>query len=180
MLIPVILSGGSGTRLWPLSREQYPKQLLALVGEETMLQATAGRLNGFAGRLPVLKRRSHQLALQEMAVSGHPRFFLGTDTAPHTRDRKECACGCAGCYSAPAALELYAEIFEQLGALDKLEAFASHFGADFYGLPRNRGSVTLTREPWQVPERVQLADGQVLVPYWAGQMLNWRLTARSE
>ena len=130
--------------------------------------------------LPVLKRRRHQEALQQVAISGNPKFFLGTDSAPHLQGRKESPCGCAGCYSAPAALELYAEIFEQLGALDKLEAFASHFGADFYGLPRNRGSVTLTREPWQVPERVQLADGQVLVPYWAGQMLNWRLTARTE
>ena len=130
--------------------------------------------------LPVLKRRRHQEALQQVAISGNPKFFLGTDSAPHLQGRKESPCGCAGCYSAPAALELYAEIFERLGALEKLEAFASHFGADFYGLPRNRGRVTLKREPWQVPERVQLADGQTLVPYWAGQPLNWRLVARSE
>ena len=130
--------------------------------------------------LPVLKRRRHQEALQQVAISGNPKFFLGTDSAPHLQGRKESPCGCAGCYSAPAALELYAEIFERLGALEKLEAFASHFGADFYGLPRNRGRVTLKREPWQVPERVQLADGQTLVPYWAGQPLNWRLVACSE
>lgn len=130
--------------------------------------------------LPVLKRRRHQEALQQVAISGNPKFFLGTDSAPHLQGRKESPCGCAGCYSAPAALELYAEIFERLGALEKLEAFASHFGADFYGLPRNRGRVTLKREPWLVPERVQLADGQTLVPYWAGQPLNWRLVARSE
>ena len=130
--------------------------------------------------LPVLKRRRHQEALQQVAISGNPKFFLGTDSAPHLQGRKESPCGCAGCYSAPAALELYAEIFERLGALEKLEAFASHFGADFYGLSRNRGRVTLKREPWQVPERVQLADGQTLVPYWAGQPLNWRLVARSE
>lgn len=130
--------------------------------------------------LPVLKRRRHQEALQQVAISGNPKFFLGTDSAPHLQGRKESPCGCAGCYSAPAALELYAEIFERLGALEKLEAFASHFGADFYGLPRNRGRVTLKREPWQVPERVQLADGRTLVPYWAGQPLNWRLVARSE
>ena len=130
--------------------------------------------------LPVLKRRRHQEALQQVAISGNPKFFLGTDSAPHLQGRKESPCGCAGCYSAPAALELYAEIFERLGALEKLEAFASHFGADFYGLPRNRGRVTIKREPWQVPERVQLADGQTLVPYWAGQPLNWRLVARSE
>ena len=130
--------------------------------------------------LPVLKRRRHQEALQQVAISGNPKFFLGTDSAPHLQGRKESPCGCAGCYSAPAALELYAEIFEQLGALDKLEAFASHFGADFYGMSRNRGRVTLKREPWQVPERVQLADGQTLVPYWAGQTLNWRLVACTE
>ena len=130
--------------------------------------------------LPVLKRRRHQEALQQVAISGNPKFFLGTDSAPHLQGRKSSPCGCAGCYSAPAALELYAEIFERLGALEKLEAFASHFGADFYGLPRNRGRVTLKREPWLVPERVQLADGQTLVPYWAGQPLNWRLVARSE
>ena len=130
--------------------------------------------------LPVLKRRRHQEALQQVAISGNPKFFLGTDSAPHLQGRKESPCGCAGCYSAPAALELYAEIFERLGALEKLEAFASHFGADFYGLPRNRGRVTLKREPWQVPERVQLADGQTLVPYWAGQTLNWRLVACTE
>ena len=130
--------------------------------------------------LPVLKRRRHQEALQQVAISGNPKFFLGTDSAPHLQGRKESPCGCAGCYSAPAALELYAEIFERLGALDKLEAFASHFGADFYGLPRNCGRVTLKRESWQVPERVQLADGQTLVPYWAGQTLNWRLVAGTE
>ncbi len=125
--------------------------------------------------LPVLKRRTHQLALQEMAVSGHPRFFLGTDTAPHTRDRKECACGCAGCYSAPAALPLYAELFEQLGALDKLEGFASHFGPDFYGLPRNTGRVRLVRQPWTVPAQLTLADGHQLVPYWADRPLQWQV-----
>lgn len=87
------------------------------------------------------------------------KFFLGTDSAPHLQERKETGCGCAGCYSAPAAIELYAEIFEQHGALDKLQGFASEFGADFYGLPRNTGVITLKREPWQVPERLALLGG---------------------
>ncbi len=129
--------------------------------------------------LPVLKRRNHQEALQQVAISGNPKFFLGTDSAPHLQERKETGCGCAGCYSAPAAIELYAEVFDQLGALDKLQGFASEFGADFYGLPRNTGVITLRREPWQVPERLALLGGRTLVPYWAGQTLQWRLESRS-
>lgn len=129
--------------------------------------------------LPVLKRRNHQEALQQVAISGNPKFFLGTDSAPHLQERKETGCGCAGCYSAPAAIELYAEAFDQLGALDKLQGFASEFGADFYGLPRNQGLITLKREPWQVPERLALLGGRTLVPYWAGQTLQWRLTNRA-
>src|SRR5690554_3907229 len=106
--------------------------------------------------LPVLKRNLHQQALQDVVVSGDRRFFLGTDSAPHARDRKETACGCAGCYSAFGAIELYAEIFEDLGVLDKLEAFAAFNGADFYGLPRNSDTITLVREPWTVPESLPL------------------------
>src|SRR5271169_4074089 len=101
---------------------------------------------------PVLKRELHREALLKAATSGSAKFFLGTDSAPHARDAKEDGCGCAGCYSAHAALELYAEAFESAGALDKLEGFASFHGADFYGLPRNRDTVTLKREPWVVPE----------------------------
>ncbi len=124
--------------------------------------------------LPVLKRRLHQEALQQAAVSGNRRFFLGTDSAPHAKHAKESACGCAGCFSAPAALPLYAQFFEQMQALDKLEAFASHFGADFYRLPRNTDTVTLVREAWQVP--AELAFGRdTIVPYWAGQTLHWRV-----
>lgn len=123
--------------------------------------------------LPILKRRQHQLALQQAAISGNPKFFLGTDSAPHSQDKKETACGCAGCYSAPAALELYAQIFSELNALDKLEDFASHFGADFYGYPRATEKVTLRRESWQVPEKVSIAN-QDFVPYWAGETLAWR------
>ncbi|WP_252180534.1 dihydroorotase [Endozoicomonas sp. 4G] len=124
--------------------------------------------------LPILKRNIHQQALLEAATSGNPKFFLGTDSAPHTVDAKETACGCAGCYTAPAALELYAEAFESMNALDKLEAFASHFGPDFYGLPRNQTSVTLIKEEWQLPDSIPLGDNQV-IPLRAGETLNWRL-----
>lgn len=124
--------------------------------------------------LPILKRSTHQHALQQAALSGNPKFFLGTDSAPHAQDKKEAACGCAGCYSAPAALELYAQLFEQFGAMDKLEGFASHFGADFYGLPRNDEQIILIKESWQVPNQVDIA-GQAFIPYWAGEALAWRM-----
>lgn len=124
--------------------------------------------------LPILKRNRHQQALQEAVASGDSRFFLGTDSAPHDRNRKETACGCAGCYSAFAAIELYAEIFEDLGVLDKLEAFASFNGPDFYRLPRNTDTITLKREPWTAPDSLPLADGRI-VPLRAGETLRWRL-----
>ena len=124
--------------------------------------------------LPILKRQDHQQALIEAAISGNPRFFLGTDSAPHAVGSKESSCGCAGCYSAPVAIELYAEAFERAGALDRLEAFASHFGADFYGLPRNSDSITLQRQPWTVPEQLALGE-QVIKPLCAGETLNWQL-----
>jgi dihydroorotase len=124
--------------------------------------------------LPILKRNRHQQALLEAATSGNPKFFLGTDSAPHVVDAKETACGCAGCYTAPAALEMYAEAFESMNALDKLEDFASHFGPDFYGLPRNQETVTLNKEEWQLPESITLGDNQV-VPLRAGETLSWRL-----
>ncbi|NMT63555.1 dihydroorotase [Marinobacter orientalis] len=126
--------------------------------------------------LPILKRNRHQQALRDAIVSGDRRFFLGTDSAPHARDRKEAACGCAGCYSAYSALSLYAEIFEDLGVLDKLEAFASFNGADFYGLPRNPDTVTLVRDSWEMPRELPLADGTI-VPLKAGESLRWRLLA---
>ena len=124
--------------------------------------------------LPILKRNTHQEALLDAATSASPKFFLGTDSAPHAQNAKEIACGCAGCYTAYAAIELYAEAFEQRNALDKLEAFASHFGADFYGLPRNQDSITLVREPWTVPTSLEFADQQ-LVPLRAGETLSWRV-----
>ena len=124
--------------------------------------------------LPILKRDTHQRALHDAVVSGSRKFFLGTDSAPHLRHTKETACGCAGCYSSHAAIELYAEVFEALGILDKLEAFASFNGADFYGLPRNSDTITLVREPWSVPDSYPVAEGQV-VPLKAGEVVRWRV-----
>jgi dihydroorotase len=126
--------------------------------------------------LPVLKREEHRQALVAAAISGSPKFFLGTDSAPHAKSAKEAACGCAGMYTAHAAIELYAEAFEAVDALDKLEAFASFNGADFYGLPRNTEQITLLRAPWQVPETMPFGD-DVLVPLRAGQSIAWKLQA---
>jgi dihydroorotase len=124
--------------------------------------------------LPILKRNIHQVELMEAATSGNPKFFLGTDSAPHSTANKENSCGCAGVYSAHAALELYAEVFEQLGALDKLEGFASHFGPDFYRLPRNSDTVTLRRQSWQVPAQLPLGAAS-LTPLRAGETVQWRV-----
>lgn len=125
--------------------------------------------------LPILKRQSHQALLIDAATSGSPKFFLGTDSAPHAQDKKENACGCAGCYSAPYALQLYAEAFEDAGCLDKLEGFASHFGADFYGLPRNTDTVTLLRQDQVIANSFDYLDGQQLVPLRFGETLRWSL-----
>ncbi|HWH74129.1 MAG TPA: dihydroorotase [Methylibium sp.] len=124
--------------------------------------------------LPVLKAEEHRRALVAAATSGSPRFFLGTDSAPHAAHLKEHAGGHAGCYTALTALELYAEAFEAAGALDKLEGFASHHGADFYGLPRNAGTVTLRREAWSVPTAVPFGEAE-LKPLRGGETLAWRL-----
>jgi dihydroorotase len=126
--------------------------------------------------LPVLKRNTHQQALIQAATSGSPKFFLGTDSAPHPRAGKENSCGCAGIYSAHAAIELYAEAFEMAGALDKLEGFASFFGPDFYGLARNNDNITLSKNSWQVPEKLSFADSE-LVPMRAGGLIGWQLSA---
>lgn len=125
--------------------------------------------------LPVLKRNTHQEALRAAVASGSSKYFLGTDSAPHEKHRKESACGCAGCYSAWSALELYTQVFEELNALDKLEGFASHHGADFYGLPRNQGTVTLVKETWTVPEEIVLPNGNPIVPFYAGQDVHWKV-----
>ncbi len=125
--------------------------------------------------LPILKRNIHQQALIEAATSGHKKFFLGTDSAPHSKQAKESACGCAGSYTAHAAIELYAEVFEQANALNKLEAFASFNGADFYNLPRNQDKITLKKCSWQVPETLTFGE-DILVPVKAGQTITWQVS----
>lgn len=125
--------------------------------------------------LPVLKRETHRLALVRAATSGNPRFFLGTDSAPHARGAKENACGCAGCYTAHAGIELYAEVFEAAGALDRLEAFASLNGPAFYGLPANTDRITLNKVEWTVPAAYGFVDGDMLVPLRAGETVGWQL-----
>jgi len=124
--------------------------------------------------LPILKRNTHQQALQDAVASGSNKFFLGTDSAPHAIGQKESSCGCAGCFTAHAAIELYAEIFDDLGILDKLEALASFHGPDFYGLPRNTDTITLRKENWSVPEHYSLGDDKV-IPLNAGGTLHWSL-----
>ncbi|MCW8878423.1 MAG: dihydroorotase [Kangiellaceae bacterium] len=125
--------------------------------------------------LPVLKRNIHQEALRAAVSSGSKKFFLGTDSAPHEKHRKESACGCAGCYSAWSAIELYAHVFEELGCLDKLEAFASLNGPDFYKMPRNESRITLVKEDWQIPEQITLPNGNPIVPFFAGETVHWKL-----
>ncbi|MCL4104346.1 UNVERIFIED_CONTAM: hypothetical protein GTU68_047308 [Idotea baltica] len=125
--------------------------------------------------LPILKRSTHQQALLQAATSGNPKFFLGTDSAPHTTANKENSCGCAGVYSAHAAIELYAEVFDSMNALDQLEGFASHYGPDFYGLARNTDTITLQKNSWLVPDRLPLGDGS-LTPLRAGESIAWRVS----
>lgn len=154
-----------------------PEQLAATITPHHLLYnrnaLLVGGIHPHRYCLPVLKRESHRQAVLKAATSGHPRFFLGTDSAPHARTAKESSCGCAGAYSAHAALELYAEVFESAGALEQLEGFASHHGADFYGLPRNRTQVRLRKESWEVPPDYAFGEGCV-VPLRAGEQLNWR------
>ena len=123
--------------------------------------------------LPILKRAEHQTRLLQVATSGNPKFFLGTDSAPHATHTKEAACGCAGCYSAPHALALYATAFDSVGALDKLEGFASHFGAQFYDLPINTSTITLHKQPITIPDDYPYLDDRSLTPLLAGQTLTW-------
>ena len=128
--------------------------------------------------LPILKRSTHQEALIQAATSGNRKFFLGTDSAPHSQDAKESSCGCAGAYTSFAAIELYATAFEQANALDKLEGFASHFGPDFYGLPRNEDRITLRKQTWTVPESMTFA-GKVVIPLMAGEEIAWAVESRA-
>ncbi|KOR31290.1 dihydroorotase [Achromatium sp. WMS2] len=124
--------------------------------------------------LPILKREQHRHALVQAAISGNPKFFLGTDSAPHAVVAKESSCGCAGCFSAPVAIESYTEVFEKAGALDKLEGFAAHYGPDFYGLPRNQQRITLVKQPWQVPMSYAFGD-QKVIPLRAGETITWQI-----
>jgi len=132
-----------------------------------------GGMNPHYYCLPILKRETHRQALVDAATSGNKKFFLGTDSAPHAQDNKETSCGCAGIYSAHAAIELYTEVFDQADALDKLEGFTSFYGADFYGLPRNSSTITLEKSDWQVPESYSFAQ-QKLIPLRAGEMIHWK------
>jgi dihydroorotase len=155
-----------------------PRNVAATITPQHLLYSRNAMLAGFIRPhlfcMPILKREAHRQALLAAATSGDPGFFLGTDSAPHARHAKESACGCAGCFSAPAAIELYAEAFDAAGALDKLEGFASFHGADFYGLPRNADTITLERVAWQVPAQVAFGADTV-VPLRAGESVAWRL-----
>lgn len=157
---------------------QGPNVAATLTGHHLLLNRNAIFVSGIRPHhycLPVLKREIHRKALVAAAISGNPKFFLGTDSAPHGQSTKEAACGCAGCYTAHAGIELYAEAFETAGALDKLEGFASHFGADWYGLPRNQGKITLQRETMAVPMSLDYLPDDRLVPLRAGETVAWKL-----
>ena len=160
--------------------ERGPETLAATITAHHLLfnrnHMLAGGIRPHYYCLPILKRGTHQAALVRAATSGHPRFFLGTDSAPHATEAKESSCGCAGSYTAHAALELYAMAFESADALDRLEGFASHFGPDFYDLPRNTETVTLVKEPWVTPSVLNFG-GQELTPLMAGATLSWRVTS---
>lgn len=136
-------------------------------------QMFKGGMNPHYYCLPILKREMHREALVAAAISGNKKFFLGTDSAPHAQDNKETSCGCAGIYSAHAAIELYAEVFDDANALDKLEGFASFYGADFYGLPRNTDTITLEKRDWQVPDSYTFSDAK-LIPLRAGEYIKWK------
>lgn len=127
--------------------------------------------------MPIAKEEEHRQALRKAATSGNKKFFVGTDSAPHAKSVKETACGCAGCYTALHAIELYFTVFEEEGALDKLEGFLSNFGADFYGLERNKDTITVQRKRWKIPQKLPYGPGESLVPFMAGKWLHWKLAA---
>jgi dihydroorotase len=158
--------------------KQGPDNLAATITPQHLLlnrnALLAGGIQPHHYCLPILQAEQHREAIVAAAISGHPRFFLGTDSAPHARRAKESACGCAGIYSAHSAIELYAQIFEQAGSLDRLENFASRFGADFYGLPQNNGSITLHKADWTIPAELPYGE-DTLIPFWSGQTCHWKL-----
>jgi dihydroorotase len=158
-------------------REGPPRLAATITAHHLLYSRNAMLVGGIRPHfycLPVLKREHHRKALIAAATSGHPRFFLGTDSAPHSASAKEGPCGCAGIYTAHAAIELYAHAFEQASALQRLEGFASHFGADFYRLPRSQEQIRLRRQPWRVPEAIA-AGPERIVPLCAGEEIPWRL-----
>lgn len=130
--------------------------------------------------LPILKAEVHRQALLKAATSGSPKFFAGTDSAPHATDDKESACGCAGVFTAHAAVELYAEAFESMNALDKLEDFMSSYGADHYGIPRNTATITLEKSAWDVPKAYDFGEGRTVTPMRAGEQVQWKIVERSD
>jgi len=134
----------------------------------------AGGLRPHNYCLPVLKAEDHRRAVVDAATSGEPKFFLGTDSAPHAREAKESACGCAGIYSAHNAMEFYAEVFEKADCLDKLEGFASHYGAEFYGMPKNESTITLEKKPWQIPDSLPFGKSKI-IPFRAGESCHWKM-----
>lgn len=159
--------------------EQMGPQVAATITPHHLLlnrnDLLAGGIKPHHYCLPILKRQTHQQALRQAATSGNPKFFLGTDSAPHAKSKKEAACGCAGIYNAYAAIEYYAEVFSQLNALDKLENFASRFGPAFYGLPVNTDKITLTQTAWTLPNNLSFGEETVL-PFFAGETLSWKTT----
>ncbi len=161
---------------------EMPENIAATITVQHLLynrnEILAGGIRPHYYCLPILKREQHRKALVGAATSGNPKFFLGTDSAPHPQSKKENGCGCAGCYTAYGALELYAEIFDTANALDKFEGFASFFGADFYRLPRNQATVTLEKQSWEVPLSYPFAE-ETIIPLRAGEILTWRITQQS-
>ena len=162
--------------------QQGPNNVAATITAHHLLfnrnHMLAGGIRPHFYCLPILKRSTHQEALIQAATSGNPKFFIGTDSAPHTQGAKEASCGCAGSYTSFAAIELYATAFERADALDKLEGFASHFGPDFYGLPRNSDQIRLTKSSWKVPDSMEFS-GQVVIPLMAGEEINWSVESIS-
>ena len=141
----------------------------------TLLDMLVGGIRPHLYCLPILKAEVHRLALVQAATSGSPKFFLGTDSAPHSTDTKESACGCAGVFTAHAAVELYAEAFDNEGKLEHLEAFCSSNGADHYGLPRNTKTITLEKKAWSVPKSFDFGDGLTVTPLRAGEEIQWSI-----
>ncbi|OQA31175.1 MAG: Dihydroorotase [Betaproteobacteria bacterium ADurb.Bin341] len=160
-------------------RSAGPQLAATVTAHHLLLNRNAlfnGGLRPYHYCLPVLKDERHRQAVVAAATSGSPKFFLGTDSAPHPKSAKEAASAAGGCYTAFAALELYAQVFEQAGALDKLEAFASFNGADFYGLPRNTGQITLKKEAWTIPTSLPYLNSDPLIPLFAGETICWKMT----